>query len=178
MDYDFELAEDFELTDVAHKQHLKAHEIEFRVVPLSDILAEQFATTTQVAGILGLSVEHASALLRSFKWNKEKLLERYMESPDEILQRAGVVLNPRQPSTWQPPSDFICAICFGDDSTGSPFGLRCGHFFCHACYAQYVTQKVVEEGECRDILCPESGCSVVMDEQAIRKTVKPTAIEK
>ncbi|KAF9276671.1 hypothetical protein BGZ68_009850 [Mortierella alpina] len=178
MDYDYEVTEDFELADEADKGYMKAHEIEFRVVPLSDILAEQSAAKLHVAGILGLSVEHALALLRSFKWNKEKLLERYVETPEEILHQAGVVLNPRQVSPWQPPNDFLCAICFGDDSASRPFGLRCGHLFCHACYEQYVTQKVVEEGECRNILCPESGCSVIMDEQAIRTTVKPTAIEK
>ncbi|KAG0208073.1 hypothetical protein BGX28_000893 [Mortierella sp. GBA30] len=184
-DYDEEEPEmEYELNDdigfnevVADKRHSKAHEIDYTVMPIADILAAQSGTSCQVAGILGISVDQAKTLLRSFKWNKERLIERYMDDPEKVLANAGVMLDDVATPTRQRPNGFVCMICFDDDSSGPAFGLQCGHVFCQTCYEQYLTQKIAEEGECRKILCPESGCSVIADEQTICKVVKQPVIE-
>ncbi|KAG0017119.1 hypothetical protein BGZ80_008604 [Entomortierella chlamydospora] len=169
-DYDIEY-EQTEDVEYSEPQQKKAYEVEFKSLLLSDILAAQSSAASHVAGILGVTVSQASKLLRSHKWNKEQLIEKYMDTPQEILNQAGVVLGETQASLQIRPKGFVCLICFDDDSAGSALGLRCGHVFCQPCYEQYLTQKIAEEGECRAIFCPESGCAVPVDDQVISSVV-------
>ena len=163
---------------ITEKQRKKAYEVDFTVLPLSDIVSSQATAASHVAGILGVTMQQASALLRSFKWNKERLVEQYMDHSQKILDQAGVVLDDVHTPVLKRPRGFVCMICFDDSSAGPALGLRCGHVFCQPCYEQYLTQKIVEEGECRRILCPESGCSAVVDEETIKKAVQPAAMAK
>ncbi|KAI8603059.1 hypothetical protein EDD21DRAFT_302846 [Dissophora ornata] len=176
---EYEQNEDIGFSDLINeKERKKAYEVDFTVLTLPDIAAAQSSASTHVAGILGISVEQAAALLRSFKWNKERLVERYMEMPQEILDQAGVVLDEAQAPVLKRPAGFMCLICFDDSPTIPVLGLRCGHMFCQPCYDQYLTQKIVEEGECRRICCAESRCCVVIDEETISKIVQEPVMEK
>lgn len=176
---DFEQTEDIGFSDLTdEKERKKAYEVDFKVVPLPDIISAQANASNHVAGILDLSTEQAAALLRSFKWNKERLIERYMENPQEILDQAGVVLDSDKITITQRPAGFLCEICYDDSPVGGALGLSCGHIFCHGCYEQYLTQKINEEGECRRILCPESGCSVLVDEANIKRIISPSTLTK
>jgi len=163
---------------ITEKQRKKAYEVDFSVLPLPEIVASQVSAANHVSGILGVSLQQAAALLRSFKWNKERLVERYMDHSQEILDQAGIVLDDVHTPVLKRPRGFVCMICFDDSSAGPALGLRCGHVFCQPCYEQYLTQKIVEEGECRRILCPESGCNAVVDEETVKKAVQPTAMAK
>ncbi|OAQ25430.1 RING finger domain-containing protein [Linnemannia elongata AG-77] len=176
---DFEQTEDIGFSDLTdEKERKKAYEVDFKVVPLPDIISAQANASNHVAGILDLSTEQAAALLRSFKWNKERLIERYMENPQEILDQAGVVLDSDKITITERPTGFLCEICYDDSPVGGALGLSCGHVFCHGCYEQYLTQKINEEGECRRILCPESGCSVLVDEANIKRIISPSTLTK
>ncbi|KAF8984447.1 hypothetical protein BGZ46_008002 [Entomortierella lignicola] len=175
-DVDDELTEELDFPE--QQQQRKAYEVEFKSLLLSDILAAQSSAANQVSGILGISASQAAKLLMNHKWNRERLIEKYMDSPQEILDQAGVVIGETLASFQKRPKGFICLICFDDSSAGSALGLRCGHIFCQPCYEQYLTQKIVEEGECRVIHCPESGCNVTVDEQVINNVVQGSVMQK
>lgn len=176
---EYEQAGDVGFSDmITEKQRKKAYEVDFSVMPLTDILSAQSSASNHVAGILGVTLDQAGTLLRAFKWNKERLVERYMDNPQEILDQAGVVLEEDTSPVVKRPKGFVCMICFDDSSSGPALALRCRHVFCQPCYEHYLTQKIVEEGECRKILCPESGCSVVVNEQTIKKAVPQTVLDK
>ncbi|KAG0236529.1 hypothetical protein BGW41_000397 [Actinomortierella wolfii] len=178
-DMEYEETNDLAFAEVSDKKPKKAYEVDFTVLSLQDIKATQANAISHVAGILGLSQDKAAQLLRTFKWNKERLVERYMDSPDEVLQQACVTLDDTKPTSYvdTPPSGFICTICF-DDAPSKVVGLRCNHQFCYDCYKHYVTQKIVEEGECRRILCPESGCNFIVDQLTVQKVVEPKTLER
>ncbi|KAF9163293.1 hypothetical protein BGX20_001374 [Mortierella sp. AD010] len=176
-DYDIEYGQTGDV-EYSESQQRKAYQVEFKSLLLSDILAAQSSASSHVAGILGITVSQAAKLLRSHKWNKEQLIEKYMDTPQEILDQAGVVLGETQASVQIRPKGFVCLICFDDDSTGSALGLRCGHVFCQPCYEQYLTQKIAEEGECRAIFCPESDCTVPVDDQVINSVVRASVMQK
>ncbi|KAG0010814.1 hypothetical protein BGZ81_002551 [Podila clonocystis] len=163
---------------ITEKQRKKAYEVDFSVMPLSDILSAQSSASNHVAGILGVTLDQAATLLRAFKWNKERLVERYMDNAQEILDQAGVILEEEASPVVKRPKGFVCMICFDDSSSGPALALRCRHVFCQPCYEHYLTQKIVEEGESRKILCPESGCNVVVNEQTIKKAVPQTVLDK
>ncbi|KAF9181745.1 hypothetical protein BGZ50_005345 [Haplosporangium sp. Z 11] len=152
----YEQTEDFGFSDMISEKRRKAYEVDFTVLPVKEILAAQSNASNHVAGILGVSVEQAATLLRNFKWNKERLIERYMDDPQEILDDAGVVLGDARTALTQRPQAFCCMICFDDSTTGT----------------------ITEEGECRKILCPESGCPAIVDEPTIVAAVAPDTLAR
>ncbi|KAG0306584.1 hypothetical protein BGZ98_002103 [Dissophora globulifera] len=163
---------------VNEKARRKAYEVDFNVLSLSEIVLAQVTASNHISGVLGVSLQQAGALLRAYKWNKERLIEGYMDTPQEILDQAGVILEEAQALILKPPEGFVCSICFDDSEAGAVLGLRCGHTFCQPCYEYYLTQKIMEEGECRRIFCAESGCSVTLDEQAIASVVPQKVMER
>lgn len=128
---------------------------------------------------LGMPKEHAATLLRHYRWNKEKLIERYMDNPDKVLRLAGVVTDKvrriipaREISTPQHP--FSCDICCDDEADLETVAVSCNHRFCRTCYEHYLKQKIREEGESRKIECPQDGCKIVVDEKTVEEVVDKT----
>ena len=59
----------------------------------TDIEREQNQQINEVATILGLPPESAAILLRFGRWNREKIIETYMERSEELLEEAGLGQN-------------------------------------------------------------------------------------
>jgi ariadne-1 len=114
--------------------------------------------------------EIARALLRYYKWNKERLIERYMESPEGVLAAAGL---PAQSGSMSPSTSraamkqkavlkaktFSCPICADTHPNEMAMALPCGHTFCSECWEMYLTSKIKDEGE-SDVRCMEEGCTM------------------
>lgn len=47
------------------------------------------------------------------------------------------------------------------------YGLECGHKFCRGCWVIYLTQKIVEEGLSKSIVCLESSCEMLVDDENV-----------
>ena len=60
-----------------------------------------------------------------------------------------------------------------DDDNMLTLALSCGHRFCRNCYEHYLTQKVKEEGEIRQIMRMASKCNVIVDEKTAGLIVSP-----
>ncbi|SAM02395.1 hypothetical protein [Absidia glauca] len=163
----------------AEKHERKTYEVEFSVQSVKHLVASQDKEIEQVTTILGLPSKDAATLLRYFRWNKEKLFERYMDAPDTTLRRAGVVSQQYQAqptlikATDLPPSDqpFTCDICCDDDPDLTTASVACNHRFCVNCYGHYLTQKIKEDGESRRIECPQDQCNVIVDEATVQRVV-------
>lgn len=67
-----------------------------------------------------------------------------------------------------PPEEFMCAICCDTPSEDETFALRCDHRFCKACWTEYVTTKVKQEGQCF-FRCMQDGCATAVDEPSIKQ---------
>lgn len=64
-------------------------------------------------------------------------------------------------------NSFTCEICFDDDPDMETTALSCEHRFCNTCYEHYLRQKIIEEGECRNIQCPQDKCNRIVDEKTV-----------
>jgi ariadne-1 len=130
--------------------------------------------------LIELKNEDTATLLRYFKWNKEKLVEKYMDSPDKVLELAGINSNDATSSSsaaillakdvQQGDEPFLCEICCDDDPEMETVGLSCGHKFCKTCYVYYTSQKI-KESENKPIQCPQDGCNLTVDEKVISSLV-------
>lgn len=159
--------------DVKRSRHLKkSYEVEFEVHSIEDIRKAMDDRVQQMCGLLGLAAEEVAMLLRHFRWHKERLIEKYMDSPEDVLQDAGIQSSYTEESRggMKKFDGFMCIICC-DEGDLETFALACGHRFCHTCYTHYLEQKIREEGEARRIQCPGEKCGLVVHESQIQLMV-------
>ncbi|GAA5943109.1 E3 ubiquitin-protein ligase HEL1 [Sporobolomyces koalae] len=151
-------------------------QVEYRVLSLQEIELEQKQGTEYVEDMLKLKPESAAVLLRHFGWKKEKLVEAYMEDAEGTLEKAGIHESSSQPRLKR-VRGFTCEVCY-DDETKETLALNCDHRFCKACYSQYITSKVVDEGESRRIQCMANDCKVIVDEKSVELLVSPEVMTR
>ncbi|KLO16943.1 hypothetical protein SCHPADRAFT_901105 [Schizopora paradoxa] len=81
----------------------KIYEVEFDTLPQEAVEGLIRKDVEYISSILGVETDAASLLLRHMNWNKEKLIERYME--DSAAQSAKAGIAPVEPPPAQiPPS--------------------------------------------------------------------------
>ncbi|GAA5881914.1 hypothetical protein JCM16303_003462 [Sporobolomyces ruberrimus] len=152
-------------------------QVEYRVLSLREIEEEQREGIDYVQDMLKLKPESSAVLLRHFGWKKEKLVEAYMEDAEGTLAKAGIHESNSQPRLKR-VRGFTCEICYGDENTKETLALNCDHRFCKDCYSQYLTSKVVDEGESRRIQCMASDCKVIVDEKTVELLVSPELMSR
>ncbi|KND00780.1 uncharacterized protein SPPG_03893 [Spizellomyces punctatus DAOM BR117] len=182
-DEDEDEEDDFDAADgfapvIADKDVKKPYEVEFLVHSTDEIIEFQNKEIAHVAGILGCLPEHAATMLRQFKWNKERLIERYMEDPEGESEKAGVVVDTKKQPRFTVVDKFECPICCSDEDGLETLALSCGHRFCRDCYEAYLNEKIAQQGESRRIQCMEAGCRLVVDEKTVEMVVSPKVYEK
>ncbi|WAR00510.1 ARI1-like protein [Mya arenaria] len=50
-------------------------------------------------------------------------------------------------------------------------GLECGHKFCHGCWTDYLTSKIVDEGMGQTIACAAYGCDILVDDVTVMNLI-------
>ncbi|KAL1925647.1 uncharacterized protein VTP21DRAFT_530 [Calcarisporiella thermophila] len=158
---------------VSEKDRKKSYEVDFTVWSVEDIVRNQEKEITDVSNILGLERQHSATLLRYFRWSKERLIEKFVDNPENVVQRAGVVLDETRAPRFIRVPNFMCEICCDDDESMETLALSCNHRFCRGCYEHYLTQKIKEEGESRRIECPAADCNLIIDEKTVQMVVTP-----
>ncbi|KAF6763447.1 hypothetical protein DFP72DRAFT_1000836 [Ephemerocybe angulata] len=99
-DDDMDIADDFKS---AAKGKLKAYEVEYESLAQADVEKAIQDDAEHICGILGVDMSTAQLLLRHAKWNKERLIEKYMDNPSKVLVDAGVALPDSQAPSAPPP---------------------------------------------------------------------------
>ena len=111
--------------------------------------------------------EVSAILLRHARWNKERLINSYMEDQDHVMENAGLDSKPGSAPQMKKIKGFICDICCEDSAYTQTFAMRCGHRFCVDCYRQYLAQKIKGEGEAARIKCPGNKCNKIVDSKSL-----------
>jgi len=155
------------------KKKGKPHEVSYRVYHPTDIQRQQDEMMDEVNMILDMRREDAAILLRHFRWNKERLLEDYMDRPNKVLESAGLASKTSDLPELEQIPGFMCDICCEDEAGLETFAMKCGHRYCVDCYRQYLTQKIREEGEAARIQCPTEGCHRIIDARSLDILVTP-----
>ncbi|KAG9309336.1 hypothetical protein JVU11DRAFT_10828 [Chiua virens] len=178
--------EDFKLPQRAAR---KSYEVEHEPLPQSAVEKLMATDVEHISGIFGVDPSTASLLLRYMNWNKERLIEKYMDNVFAVSVAAGIsppskslpssAAGPersqgvsssarsgglRRPTRQTPapapkPEPFMCPICY-DDSQPAFTTLSCDHTFCIGCWNAYITSKIREEGE-QAIRCMAEGCGII-----------------
>lgn len=150
------------------KPQKKAYEVDFKTLSASEVRSEQDKQINDVSSILGLSSEQCAILLRHFKWQKERLIEQYMDMAEQVLEDAGLGLEFARTPKLEKVRGFMCDICFEDEKGLETYAMKCNHRYCANCYQQYLDSKIKEEGEAARIQCPAEGCARIVDSKSIK----------
>ena len=141
--------------------------MDYKVFGPSDIQVHQDKQIDEVSAILGQPPEASAILLRHMRWNKERLIEAYMEKSEELLETAGLGPDAAQPPKTTVICGFTCDICCEDEPGLETYAMKCGHRYCVNCYRHYLAQKIKDEGEAARIQCPTSGCNRIVDSKSL-----------
>ncbi len=170
-DVDFDELQEHDGFDTQEKDlkpRKKAFEIDHKVYSPEDIQRQQDDQVAEVATLLEQPHESTAILLRYGRWNKERLIEQYMDNQEEVLDKAGLGQDvQKSPPRIEVIDGFVCDICCEDTPGLRSFALKCGHRFCVDCYRQYLAQKIRGEGEAARIKCPGDGCNRVVDAKSL-----------
>ncbi|KAH7730661.1 ubiquitin-conjugating enzyme E2-binding protein 1 [Aphelenchoides avenae] len=138
----------------------------------AQLVQEMSQLARETASVIGLTEAVCRLLLHQFKWNKEKVLERhankYYEFTDagEFFRSVNVIDPATAPS--RETNSGTCTICFEEDALT---GLGCGHCYCLDCWNLYISNKVRDEAQAY-FACPEPKCSILLDDDAVRRLVR------
>lgn len=155
----------------SEKNGSKNDEYPFEVVEKDKIVSQMSDTIKEVNGVTTIPEAKVKVLLNHFKWDKQKLMERfYADEQDEIFKE----IIPIQADS---ANMLECEICFDTFKKGNMNGLDCGHFFCSGCYIGYLTYKIMQEGASQMIECPETKCHTIVDEPTLMSIVTDSKIK-
>ncbi|GAN06593.1 RING-5 like protein [Mucor ambiguus] len=144
------------------------YKVNFAAKDVDKLRIMQKDTVNQVATLLAIRPHISTILLNYFCWNKEKLIETYIEDPDKVLVAAGIhAVSKSSNNKGDCSASFECEICCNDESGLQTVSLTCGHLFCVDCYSYYLSDKV-KQGDATNIQCPQEGCKAVVDEATLK----------
>jgi len=149
------------------KPSKRPFEVDFKIYGPGEIQAHQDKQIEDVSSILSQPPESTAILLRHARWNKERLIEKYMDNQEGVLEAAGLGSALAEPPRIMTVDGFMCDICCEDEAGLQTFAMKCGHRFCVDCYTHYLRQKIKDEGEAARIKCPGDGCNRIVDSKSL-----------
>merc|ERR1719422_2681867 len=163
-------------------------EFTFEVLSADQIVHFMVDCIKEVNAVVQIPATTTRILLNHFRWDKEKLMERYYDGDqDKLFSEAHVVsphrreANPkvatrRSGRTAGPEEEQLCEICFLSSPPSEMKGLECGHRFCQQCWGDYLRAKIMEEGMGQTIACPAYGCDILVDDQTVMELIKDVRV--
>jgi hypothetical protein len=123
-------------------------EFKYEILSPEKIVKCMIDCIKEVNQVVQLPATTTRILLHYFHWDKEKLMERFYDGDQDGLFAEAHTVNPfkiaRQKSTSQ--DDSYCNICYTNKKDDTMTGLECSHKFCRACWREYLTTKIIDEG--------------------------------
>ncbi|KAG6831908.1 hypothetical protein H0H87_003405 [Tephrocybe sp. NHM501043] len=98
---------------IAPKSKRKPYEIDYESLSQGAVEASMAEHVEHICGIFGVDAGTAALLLRYMSWNKERLIEKYMDNPNKVLVSAGIAVD-------EPPASASAAPVRGGTASRRP----------------------------------------------------------
>ena len=142
-----------------------------------DIVKHMVESIKEVNNVIQIPTTTVRILLNHFKWDKEKLMERFYSDDQEAMFEEAQVISPYKTAAAASAvkqargaaasgSVLECEICCSSYPRQMMTGLECGHQYCTQCWTEYLTTKIIDEGASQMIECP-GFCNIVVDDQTV-----------
>ncbi|KAL6052942.1 RBR-type E3 ubiquitin transferase [Balamuthia mandrillaris] len=117
----------------------------------------------------------AVSLLRSFGWNKDRLVEAYVEDSKGVCRSAGITTVSLEAVIVNKEDEFECLVCMDDFKAADSFALPCEHRYCASCWRSFLELKIKEGAGCLSTKCMAPECEYAVHDAAFAKIVSPEA---
>lgn len=159
--------------------HVLVEQRSYVVLSKPDVIAQSRDLIEGVRELLGLSSSAAAAaLLRYFKWNRERLSAAYFANPEKTLRDVGMGSLALEVPPPGAPHIFTCKVCFEDVPMDTTFALGCGHRYCHQCWADDLEHQVASGPNCVFAHCMAPKCTELCHEECFKRIVSPALFER
>eukprot|EP00112_Aurelia_sp_Birch-Aquarium-sp1_P002902 Seg1321.9 transcript_id=Seg1321.9/GoldUCD/mRNA.D3Y31 product="E3 ubiquitin-protein ligase arih1" protein_id=Seg1321.9/GoldUCD/D3Y31 len=163
-------------------------DFQYECLTPESIVSTMNKSIEDVNNVFQIPASTARILLTHFKWDKEKLLERYYSGDQEKLFEEAHVINPlrargssigklKKAGSGRTVSKVQCDICLSPVLPESMAGLECGHMFCALCWNEYLNTKILEENIGQHIFCPATNCNILVDENFVSKILQDMRVK-
>ncbi|KAK3604434.1 hypothetical protein CHS0354_013834 [Potamilus streckersoni] len=165
------------------KEQQDAEDFKYEVLTADQIVQFMVDCIKEVNAVVQIPSTITRILLNHFKWDKEKLMERYYDGDQERLFAEAHVISPYRRDQGRPTrrvtrsaasnssDNTTCEICFDSRNTTEMSGLECGHKFCLECWCEYLTSKIIDEGMGQTISCAAYDCDILVDDVTVMKLI-------
>ncbi|KAL5003908.1 hypothetical protein ScPMuIL_017364 [Solemya velum] len=160
----------------------EAEEFPYEVLTADKIVQFMVDCIKEVNAVVQIPSTITRILLNHFKWDKEKLMERYYDGDQDKLFSEAHVVSPyrrdgarvkktTRSSAAACSTDVVCEICYLGRKPNELAGLECGHKFCSDCWKDYLTSKIVDEGMGQTISCAAYDCDILVDDAMVMNVI-------
>lgn len=160
------------------REKLETEEFHYEVLSTEQIVQHMVDCIREVNTVVQIPPTTTRILLNHFKWDKEKLYERYYDGDQDALFKEAHIINPykKPPNSSSKDSRFAprteeCEICLMNIPRNMMTGIACGHRFCTECWKEYLTSKIMDQGMCQIIACAAHGCDILVDDQTVMSLI-------
>ena len=153
-----------------------------RSVDHSGIMNMRQQHVQAVVEFLGVTHTQAQALLAAYSWDKEKLVEEFIECAEKACKKAKLpyplpgkdaitATTTSSAPAAEAPAEIECSICYCDSDQYTRLDA-CGHAFCNDCWRGNLEMSI-KEGHTFDIHCMHKGCPEFVPDFVVEALVSP-----
>jgi len=162
-EYDFQESSDEEMLEPPPPKSSQPKQL-YELVKREAVYEIMNAILSELVEVTNIPYIILRVLLNEFKWDKDRLLERFYDNPEKLFKDHDILYNPEPDNIDIEGESAECQICFDDvEKQHLLIGASCGHYFCKDCYRQYCLVKIETDGE-NCILCPYHKCRSFVDD--------------
>ena len=177
-DSDIEMAFNNSEENESRKRKM-SREFVYQVLSIEEIVKQMQECIEQIRNVIDLPSATIRTLLKHFRWDTQKLLEQLFDSNrDQLFNDIGIIVikdsakkSKKRRLRSGTKEEALCLICFLSVKLFEMFGLDCGHHYCKDCWKQYLTTKIMSEGNVTAIKCAQTDCNVVVDDDQIMELI-------
>mmetsp|Transcript_2590 Transcript_2590/g.2897 ORF Transcript_2590/g.2897 Transcript_2590/m.2897 type:complete len:512 (+) Transcript_2590:112-1647(+) len=170
---EYELYDSMDLQDGYNQNEPMEKTESFEVLEESVLEERSQNIINEVMDFLNIPSKSAALILiRHFKWNKEKLVQAYMENPEKVCKAAGVSPTfEEERKCKNKKKKMCCPICLDDVLGKDTFALSCGHRNCKNCWREYLELRITGTTDVTFTKCPAPKCNELTHDRAFKKLV-------
>lgn len=179
------------MSTAKRKNDSNDEEFKFEVLTPEKIVQTMVETIKEVNQVVELPPTITRILLHHFRWDKEKLMERFYDGNQDKLFKEAHVVNPfkiklssqssitsaASTSSKNKVKEYDCNICFLGYPEKEMASLECMHKFCKDCWRVYLKTKIIDEGMGLSISCAAHKCDILVDDSTVMSLVEDPAVK-
>ena len=139
-----------------------------------ELVNEFFAEASSLATLCDIGEASAMNMLRLANYDRDAVVSKFFELDEE--KRNESTFTPSKltcyPKDENSGGEQMCIVCCDDIKNEDFLSLGCSHFFCRGCWVNFLTTKIVDEGEVFNLRCMSPDCNVVISPSCLESIAK------